>query len=216
MFLYFLFSQAWAEPTIKDWLLPNEKERQALTRLYVKKHCGAPCLEEGIAPIEMIPKVVVVHWTAGSTAKSAWHTFAHSKLRGRKDISKAGSLNVSSQFLIDRDGTIYRLLPETRIARHCIGLNHISIGIENVGDGKKYPLTEAQITANIELIRYLKGKYPISHLIGHHEHNKMRTHPYFQELDPKYKTYKSDPGDKNMALIRAGLKDLDLAGPPAD
>ena len=211
MWLYFLFSRAWAEPEIKDWLLPNEEERQTLTRLYIEKHCGEPCLVQGQAPVEMTPKVVVVHWTAGGTAKSAWYTFARSRLRGRKDISNAGALNVSSQFLIDRDGTIYRLLPETRIARHCIGLNHISIGIENVGDGKKYPLTKAQIDANITLIRYLKENYPISHLIGHHEHNRMRSHPYFQELDPKYKTYKSDPGDKNMTLIRDGLKDLELA-----
>jgi len=26
-------------------------------------------------------------------------------------------------------------MPETWMARHCIGLNHVAIGIENVGDG---------------------------------------------------------------------------------
>ncbi len=30
----------------------------------------------------------------------------------RKDILKASALNVSSHFMVDRDGTIYRLMPE--------------------------------------------------------------------------------------------------------
>ncbi len=35
--------------------------------------------------------------------------------------------------MVDRDGTRYRLMPETYMARHVIGLNYYSIGIENVG-----------------------------------------------------------------------------------
>ena len=214
MFITFFCALLWAQPEIQPWLLPNEEKRQELTRLYMQQHCGASCMEDGQGIVEMVPKVVVVHWTAGSSAKSAWHTFASSHLRGRKEIARAGNLNVSSQFLIDRDGVIYQLLPETRVARHCIGLNHLSIGIENVGDGKKYPLTDAQIQSNIELIRHLKGKYPITHLIGHHEHNRMRTHSYFQEQDPKYRTVKPDPGKENMQKIRKGLMDLQLQEPP--
>jgi len=54
-------------------------------------------------------------------------------------------LNVSAHFLVDRDGTIYQLMPETRMARHAIGVNHLAIGVENVGDERKWPLTEAQM-----------------------------------------------------------------------
>ena len=196
------------------WLLPNEAERQALTKEYLKKHCGKKCEKDGEYSVYMTPKVVVIHWTAGSSAKSAWNTFAKATLRGRKDIQSGGSVNVSSQYLIDRDGTIYQLLDPTRVSRHCIGLNHLSIGIENVGDGKKYPLTKAQIASNIELIRHLHQQYPITHLIGHHEHNKMRGHEYFVEQDPKYKSYKPDPGDAIMKKLRLGLEDLSLKGVP--
>lgn len=204
----------WASPDIQLWALPNEEKRQELTRLYLEKHCGNACVRDGQTIVEMEPKVVVVHWTAGGTAKSAWNTFASATLRGRKSIAGGGALNVSSQYLIDRDGTIYELLPPTRVARHCIGLNHLSIGIENVGDGKKYPITDAQIASNVALIRNLKEKYPITHLIGHHEHNKMRGHEYFIEQDPKYKSYKPDPGDAVMKRIRGGLTDLALEGVP--
>ena len=207
---------AWATPEIVPWPLPNEEKRQELTRVYMETHCGQACLRDEQYPVEMIPKVVVVHWTAGSTAKSAWNTFSSATLHGRKNLVGAGALNVSSQYLIDREGKIYELLPPTRIARHCIGLNHLSIGIENVGDGKKYPITDAQIASNIALIRYLKEKYPITHLIGHHEHNEFRVHPYFQELDPKYRTSKPDPGDAVMVRIREGLLDLNLEGVPKE
>jgi hypothetical protein len=201
-----------ANPEIKDWPLPNEPERQRLTSEYVEHHCGTPCKSEDGYPFTMTPKMVVVHWTAGGSAKSAWNTFSGAYLNGRKDIKKGGALNVSSQFIVDRDGTIYRLLPDTRISRHCIGLNHLSIGIENVADGTKHPFTEAQVKANIELIRMLAETHPITHVIGHHEHNEMEGHEYFQELDPKYRTVKIDPGDAIMTQIRAGLSDLNLEG----
>ena len=36
----------------------------------------------------------------------------------------------SAQFLVDRDGTIYSLMPETFMARHVIGLNLSSIELK--------------------------------------------------------------------------------------
>ncbi len=68
-------------------------------------------------------------------------------------------------------------MPETWMARHCIGLNHVSIGVGNVGDGEKYPLTDAQVEANAALVRYLAGKHDITHLIGHSESRMMEGHP---------------------------------------
>ena len=80
------------QPEIQPWLLPNEEKRQELTRLYMEKHCGAICMQEGKGIVEMLPKVVVVHWTAGSSAKSAWHTFASSHLRGHSDQLRKPSI----------------------------------------------------------------------------------------------------------------------------
>src|SRR6185295_6757423 len=100
----------------------------------------------------------------------------------RKELAKAGLVNVSSHYLVDRDGTIYRLQPETRFARHCIGLNHIAIGIENVGDEAKFPLTDAQVTADAALVRDLATRFPITHLLGHYEVMGFKDNPYYVEL----------------------------------
>jgi N-acetylmuramoyl-L-alanine amidase len=73
-------------------------------------------------------------------------------------------------------------MPETWMARHCIGLNRVAIGIENVGDGAKYPLTDRQVEANASLVRYLAGKYSIAYLLGHNEYRRMEKTPLFWNL----------------------------------
>ena len=105
-----------------------------------------------------------------------------------------------------------RLQPETRYARHCIGLNHAAIGIENVGDEGKWPLTGAQVAANAALVRDLARRFPITHLIGHQEAAGLAKHPYFVELDPGYRNSKADPGARFMARVREAVADLKLAG----
>ena len=119
-----------------------------------------------------------------------------------------------AHFVVDRDGTIYRLAPETWMGRHTIGLNHIAIGVENVGDGARYPLTRAQVEANARLVRYLAGKHAITHVIGHHESARMEGHAYWRELDPKYRNRKPDPGKAFMRKVRARIADLGLHGAP--
>src|SRR5690606_2251200 len=105
---------------------------------------------------------IVLHWTAIEDFESSFRTFDSETLSGRPDLAGSGDVNVSIQFLVDRDGTIYRLMPETWMARHVIGLNYVAIGVENVGTGTPNTdtLTDAQIAANIDLVRYLAGKYP--------------------------------------------------------
>ena len=202
-----------SEVSIEDWLLPNEKLRQKLTVKYLAEHSLTRAPTGNLnRDVRMIPKVIVLHWTGGGSLKSAWNTFAPATLRGRKKLKRAGALNVGAHFLIGRDGTIYRMMDETRILRHCIGLNHVSIGVENIGDGKRWPLTPEQLKANIELVRYLSGKFPITHLIGHHEYRGLEKHPYFSEKNPKYRTIKIDPGAKFMKKVRRRVTDLGLKG----
>jgi N-acetyl-anhydromuramyl-L-alanine amidase AmpD len=131
----------------------------------------------------------------------------------RKALARAGAVNVSSHYIVDRDGTIYRIQPETRFARHCIGMNHIAIAIENVGDENKFPLTDAQVAADAALIRDLVHRFPhITQVLGHHEVTTVHPASY-QELDPKYRNDKPDPGKRFMTLVRAKIADLKLAGP---
>ena len=189
------------------------KARIAMTKDYIKQHYGRK-----VNNIEITPKIIVLHWTAEMSFNKSFKRLQPQKLlTDRKDIAKASALNVSSQFMVARDGTIYRLMPENWMARHVIGLNYSSIGVENVGGkgNKKDDLTVAQRKANIKLIRYLKGKYPsIEYLIGHHEYRQMEKTSLWLEKDKGYRTVKSDPGKKFMSEMRKATKDLRLKTPP--
>ena len=188
-------------------------ERIAMTKSYIKQHYGRK-----VNNIKITPKIIVLHWTAEMSFNKSFKRLQPQKLlTDRKDIAKASALNVSAQFLVARDGTIYRLMPENWMARHVIGLNYSSIGVENVGGkGNKIDdLTPAQRKSNIALVKYLKTKYPsIEYLIGHHEYRQMESTSLWLEKDKGYRTMKSDPGKKFMSDIRRATKSLKLKTPP--
>lgn len=207
---FFQISCATSQATFRifDKPITWNEEREELSLKYLKDRHG---LEKETASIE--PQMVVVHWTAINSIEITFDVFNPPTLGGRADLTGASNLNVSSQFLIDRDGTIFRLLPDTTFARHVIGLNYLAIGIENVG-GADSPLTKEQLKANEELIRYLKRKYPIEYVIGHHEYQSFQTTELWKETDPDYRTVKSDPGDAFMQKLRKNLTDLNLKPVP--
>ncbi|WPR73415.1 peptidoglycan recognition family protein [Algoriphagus sp. NG3] len=183
-------------------------EREALSVKYLKERHG---IDQETASID--PKMVVIHWTAIHTIEVTFDVFDPPTLEGRDDLTGASLLNVSSQFLIDRDGTIFRLLPDTTFARHTIGLNYLAIGVENIGSDKM-PLTKQQLKANEELVRYLKRKYDIEYVIGHHEYQNFQATELWKEADPDYRTIKTDPGDAFMKKLRKNLEDLNLKSIP--
>lgn len=204
-----LASGAGAGLRIVDRPLPFGPVRRALTLDYVRRHCDPEA-----DTIEFVPRAVVVHWTASPTLASALAAFSPEVLpKGRPELEKGGTLNVSAHFLVDRDGTVYRLLPETRVARHAVGLNRCALGIENVG-GPKWPLTRAQVEANAELVRDLKARHPsLRYLLGHSEYGKLRGTALWEERDPTYFTGKTDPGPAFLAALRTKVDELGLLAP---
>jgi len=188
-----------------------DQHRKQLSLDYLKQRHG---IETEQAVID--PKMIVIHYTVIPTLEGTMRVFMDPELASsRSKIKGASQLNVSSQFVIDRDGTVYQLLPEeTTFARHTIGLNYCAFGIENIGDAKDNPLTDSQLQANVDLVTYLKKKYPtVEYLIGHQEYNLFRNHSLWKETDPNYRTEKSDPGVKFMQNLRNNVKPLKLKGP---
>lgn len=181
-------------------------ERKTLTLEYLSSRYG---LEQEEPTIK--PKMIVLHWTVIPTFEKSFEAFNNATLPDwRPDITNVSGLNVSSQFMVDRDGTIYRLMPETTMARHVIGLNHCAIGVENIGGTEDLPLTKAQLKSNIWLVRYLKGKYDIDYVIGHYEYTLFEGHPLWLEIDDGYRTQKNDPGEDFMKKVRKVVKDLNF------
>ena len=195
--------------TIVDKPITFDDERIALTKEYLATRYG---LEQETPTI--VPQIIVLHWTVVPTMQKTFDVFYDATLPSRPDIATASSLNVSSQFLVDQDGTIYRLMPETTMARHVIGLNHAAIGIENVGGTSDTPLTKAQVKSNVWLVKYLSKKYPIDYLIGHYEYTDFEDHELWLEKDSNYRTEKTDPGEDFMQAVRKGTKNLRLKPAP--
>jgi len=165
-------------PAIVRDLIPYGDRRRAQMADYSQRHYGKHTywLTD--------PKVVVLHFTAGGTYRSAYWTF-HANTAYRGELP-----GVSCQFVIDKNGTIYQLVPLGVRARHCIGLNHVSIGIEFVqetGAGGHWADQQIlartrQVRAGLKLVRYLMARYGIArkNVIGHAMANAS---PYFKDLE---------------------------------
>lgn len=206
-----LFSCSSSKTIVERPITFNE-ERKVLTLEYLQNRYG---LEQDSPEID--PKMIVLHWTVIPTFEKSFAAFDPVSLPNwRPDIKNVSGLNVSSQFMIDRDGTIYQLMPEKTMARHVIGLNHCAIGVENVGGTDDLPLTKAQLKSNIWLVRYLKDKYDIDYLIGHYEYTLFENHPLWLEQDEGYRTKKTDPGTVFMNDVRKAVKDLNFKKLPTN
>ena len=201
-----------ANNTLPDDLLIMQKpivfdaKRKALTLQYMQQRYNMVQDEPTIKP-----RMVVVHWTVIPTFEKTFEVFNPLELPAARDgIRAGGDLNVSSQFVIDRDGTVYQLMPETTMARHTIGLNYTAIGIENIADGNSLPMTAAQLAANTKLIKYLASKYPIEYVLGHSEYHRFRDTSWWKETDASYFTEKNDPDIAFMNRLRSQLSELSL------
>ena len=184
------------KPAMESRPIAFTDRRRRLIREYARIHYGRE-MET------IVPQAVVVHWTASDSRDGVYRYFYNEE----NPHLRHGTLNVASHFLVDRDGTIWQLTPETALNRHAIGLNWCAIGIENVGgvDGRE-DLTRAQLEANVKLIRYLRGKYPtIQWVLGHYQQDQARHTALWKENVPGYYHGKTDPGPRFMAGLEAPL-----------
>jgi beta-N-acetylhexosaminidase len=194
---------------IKNTPIEFGKLRIELTKSYIKNHYGLI-----VQNIEIEPKIIVIHYTGIDDFEDSIKRFIPSiLLSDRKDISNAGVVNVSAHFMVERDGTIHQLMPIDYMARHVIGLNYNSIGIENVGgENHKQNLTIEQLISNIKLINYLKEKFnSIEYVIGHDEYRCFEGSDLWLEKDKGYRTSKQDPGKIFMRDIRANIQGFKVA-----
>ncbi len=177
--------------------------------MYLQEHHNISTTEPTISP-----KIIVLHYTAGGTLQSNFKYFNSETIEDKRTFNKNQStLNVSAHYLVDRDGTVYQLMPDTMFARHTIGLNYCAIGVENIGS-KTEPLTEAQVKANALLVQHLCKKYSIAYLIGHSEYGIFKKSSLWRESNAKYFTGKEDPGASFMTKVRALLTALKLKSRP--
>jgi N-acetylmuramoyl-L-alanine amidase len=142
--------------------IPFPQTRLAETAQYALRHYGVATWRiHG-------PHVIVEHYTASTTMISAWSTFAQDV----PDSELHELPGTCAHFIVDRNGTIYQLVPLDVICRHTVGLNLVSIGIEHVGTSDAEVLSDpAQMRASLRLTAWLMHRYriPLGDVIGHAE-----------------------------------------------
>jgi len=108
--------------------------------------------------------IIVIHYTETKTCGQALDVLCDANSGNR----------VSAHWVIDRDGTVYKLVDESKRAWHAgrsfwdgiDDCNSASIGIELVNDGsEEYP--EPQISALVQLCAEIKRRHGIRHIVGH-------------------------------------------------
>ena len=115
-----------------------------------------------------LPDMIVLHYTGMKTGEAALARLCDPEAR------------VSSHYLVEEDGRIFRLVAEERRAWHAgrsfwkgeEGVNHASIGIEIVNPGHEFgyrAFPEAQVAAVIALVADIRTRWEIedSRIIGH-------------------------------------------------
>jgi hypothetical protein len=164
-------------PPIHRDAIPYGKERKRQMAGYSKRHYGRR--EWRLRK----PKVIVLHYTAGPSYRSAWQTFA-SNAPNRGELP-----GVCAHFVVGKRGRIHRTVRPTTRCRQAIGLNHKGIGIEMVqeaGSGSRWAdrqilRRKPQIHRVLRLVGWLKQRYGIRwrDIIGHSMANQS---PYFKDL----------------------------------
>jgi len=115
-----------------------------------------------------VPDMLVLHYTGMETGEAALARLCDPEAR------------VSSHYMVEEDGRIFRLVPEERRAWHAgvsfwkgeEGVNHASIGIEIVNPGHEFgyrPFPEAQVAAVIALVADIRTRWSIddNRILGH-------------------------------------------------
>jgi beta-N-acetylhexosaminidase len=179
--------------------IPFSAQRLAESAAYARRHYGVDTWHiRG-------PHVIVEHYTESTTMISAWLTFAQDV----PDSELHELPGTCAHFIVDRDGTIYQLVPLDVICRHTVGLNLTALGIEHVGTSDAEILADpAQMRASLHLTAWLMQRYriPLGDVIGHAE---SLTLPYHHELYPSWRCQThADWQPADMAVYRARLRAL--------
>jgi len=115
-----------------------------------------------------VPDTIVLHYTGMPTGEAAL-----ARLRDPE-------AKVSSHYVVEEDGRIFRLVPEERRAWHAgvsfwkgeTDLNTRSVGVEIVNPGHEFgyrPFPDAQIAAVIELVGDIRTRWMVEdgRIVGH-------------------------------------------------
>jgi hypothetical protein len=158
-----------ARPRIVQRPIPFPARRREETAAYAQRHYGKATFRL------RQPRVVVEHVTVTPDFQSTYDVFAPDVA----DPELHELPGTCAHYVVDRDGTIYQLVPTSIICRHTVGLNYTAIGIEHVAQTDSQVLGDSrQLEASLRLTRWLRCRFGIAadDVIGHNESLSSRYH----------------------------------------
>jgi N-acetylmuramoyl-L-alanine amidase len=186
-------------PHIVQRPIPFGVQRKTEMVAYARRHYGLNTYRL------LDPHVIVIHFTETPDFQSTYNTFAPDV----PDSELHELPGTCAHFVIDKDGTIYQLVPLGIMCRHTVGLNWTAIGIEHVGYSDAQVLGDhRQIDASLRLVRWLRCRFriPVGDVIGH---NESLQSPYHHENVPALRTQThNDFQHADMQIYRARLRAL--------
>jgi hypothetical protein len=192
-------SLAALKPRIHDMLIPYGPKRKREMAHYSLHHYGQR--EWRLRRVEQI----VEHLSLTPDLSSLYKTFAPD----RPDVEYHELPGVCSHYGIGRSGRIVRFVPLGIRCRHTVGLNHLSVGIEHVGQTERDVLSNPrQLRASLRLTRWLRCRFHlrVPRVIGHAE---SLSSPFYKELDPRFRgRTHADWRHRYMQIYRSKLSHL--------
>ncbi len=187
-----------APPIVQDPIPFGDGRKQEMAA-YAERHYGINSYQLSN------PHVIVEHFTETATFQEAYNTFSPDV----PDSELHELPGTCAHFIVDRDGTIYQLVPTSIMCRHTVGLNYTAIGIEHVGMSDQDILSNpAQLKASLALTRWLACKFGIEtgNVIGH---NESLSSPYHREMVAALQTQTHQDWNKaDMDVYRSKLEAL--------
>lgn len=126
--------------------------------------------------------IILHHASAKTASPDAIHSWHLSN----------GWAGIGYHFLVRKNGSIYRGRPVDFVGAHTTNYNSISVGICFEGDFEKETISNAQKTAGIKLVSYLKRLYPNA---------KVKKHKDFNATDCPGKNFPFDEISKGIAEL---------------
>ena len=188
-----------------------EDLRTKLTQEYVKKHYGI-----SLKQIDFLPAMLIVHRAKTGDLADFFESVRGSILPGTQEFEddEEADVNMSTHYVIDRDGRIYSLMKDFQIARHSIGLDRHAIGITIIGAAVDAP-SDKQVVAAAMLARYLKAKYSsLTWLVSDAETAGFENSELWEEKLPFVRQPDADPGTEYMTRLRNFVADLAFKSAP--
>ena len=132
--------------------------------------------------LKLQPSMIVLHYSGVPNFSKLWWTFVKGGNYSAGDHGKKFG-HLSTHFVIDKDGSIYQLMPLERRSRGTYGVNHKAISIDIIGRNEKELLgNKTQMKVTFALVKWIMKKYriPTSSVRAHTEVARGK------ELVPEY------------------------------